>query len=209
VGIGETALRTNIYFGPYRQQTWPSIDDLAPYFLTPLGIEHWYKSGNDNWGINVRVLYGTLGLPHAEGPETNVPGSEVMADLQMWGDPEFGVLLIYTKVGGGYSDAYASAGNLSRLREWVRTLQGDIMPVGLYIPFETAWLAVKEFMQTDGELPKSIEWVAVSSLPENTFPVPHAKVPVVESFGYPWDLDPAWHSKQPKPVNWPPKPPGK
>jgi len=46
------------------------------------------------------------------------------------------------------------------------------MPVGLYIPFEKAWLAVKAFLETEGELPKSIEWVANADLPRNTFPDP-------------------------------------
>jgi hypothetical protein len=32
--------------------------------------------------------------------------------------------------------------------------------------------AVKEFLETDGELPKSIEWVANADLPRNTFPDP-------------------------------------
>ena len=31
---------------------------------------------------------------------------------------------------------------------------------GLFIPFKSAWLAVKESIETDGALPKSIEWVA-------------------------------------------------
>jgi Immunity protein Imm1 len=28
------------------------------------------------------------------------------------------------------------------------------LPIGLFVPFETAWEAVKEFIETDGELPK-------------------------------------------------------
>jgi hypothetical protein len=32
--------------------------------------------------------------------------------------------------------------------------------------------AVKEFIETDGELSKSIEWIANKDLPPNTFPEP-------------------------------------
>jgi hypothetical protein len=32
--------------------------------------------------------------------------------------------------------------------------------------------AVKEFIETGGALPTSIEWIANSDLPENTFPDP-------------------------------------
>ena len=46
------------------------------------------------------------------------------------------------------------------------------MPAGLYIPFDRAWLAVKEFIETEGRLPTSIEWVSNADLPEGTFPEP-------------------------------------
>jgi hypothetical protein len=42
----------------------------------------------------------------------------------------------------------------------------------LFIPFRTAWPAVREFIETDGELPTSIEWIASSDLPPETFPDP-------------------------------------
>ena len=93
-------------------------------------------------------------------------------DLDMWGHPEHGVLLIYSKWGGGYKETYSSKGDLHRLREWIRSLHRTPLPVGLFIPFDKAWQAVKEFMETDGALPKSIEWIANRDLPPNTFPDP-------------------------------------
>jgi hypothetical protein len=51
-------------------------------------------------------------------------------------------------------------------------LHGDLRPIGLYIPYEKAWLAVKEFIETDGNLPNSIEWVPGRELPPGTFPDP-------------------------------------
>ena len=54
----------------------------------------------------------------------------------------------------------------------MRNLHNDPLPVGLFIPFKSAWLAVKEFIETDGALPKSIEWVANKDLPAGTFPDP-------------------------------------
>ena len=41
-----------------------------------------------------------------------------------------------------------------------------------YIPFAKAWPAVKEFMETEGQLPKAIEWVRAEDLPPKTFPDP-------------------------------------
>jgi hypothetical protein len=67
---------------------------------------------------------------------------------------------------------FSSKGDLSRIRELVRSFHNTPLPVGLFIPFESAWKAVKEFIETDGALPKSIEWIANSDLPPNTFPDP-------------------------------------
>ena len=41
---------------------------------------------------------------------------------------------------------------------------------GLFIPFPKAYEAVKEFIETGGQLPKCIEWVADEDLPPGTFP---------------------------------------
>jgi hypothetical protein len=94
------------------------------------------------------------------------------------GYPGLGVLLYYTKTGGGYCEHFTWKGDMRRLKEWVRTLRGDLRPIGLFVPFPTAWKAVKEFMETDGQLPKSIEWVANSDLPPNTFPDPNDAVAI-------------------------------
>jgi Immunity protein Imm1 len=75
----------------------------------------------------------------------------------------------YSKWGGGLKQSYSSKGDLRRLREWVRGTHDTPLPVGLFIPFETAWKAVKEFIETDGRLPTSIEWIANRDLPPNTF----------------------------------------
>jgi len=90
----------------------------------------------------------------------------------MWGIPKLGVVLIYTKWGGGHRDIFSSKGDLQRLSEWARNLHNTPLPVGLFIPFKSAWLAVKEFIETEGALPKSIEWVANKDLPPGTFPDP-------------------------------------
>jgi len=67
----------------------------------------------------------------------------------------------------------ASGGQFANINRPVSGATHDTpLPVGLFIPFERAWSAVKEFMETEGALPKSIEWVANRDLPPNTFPDP-------------------------------------
>lgn len=152
------------YFDTFHGAGWPTLSQLAPYFLSPPGQRWNFGGGNDGASLKVTGADGTDHLGANKG--------RIDVGLQMWGNPELGVLLIYTKRGGGVDEAYSSKGNLSRLREWIRTAHEDRMPVGLFIPFAMAWKAVKEFIETDGKRSSSIEWVANRDLPENTFPDP-------------------------------------
>jgi hypothetical protein len=160
-------MRKRIYFDKYRGTGWPEISELEPFFLAQKGQQWSYLGGNDNWSLKIEDINDT-GEADLEG------GRRTDIRLGMWGHPDHGVLLIYEKVGGGFGEAFTSKGDMSRIREWIRTLHGDLMPIGLFIPFEEAWKAVKEFMETVGELPKSIEWVENVTLPEGTFPEPWA-----------------------------------
>jgi hypothetical protein len=45
---------------------------------------------------------------------------------------------------------YNSKGDFNRLREFVRNTEGFLVSKGLFIPFETAWKAVKQFIEADG-----------------------------------------------------------
>lgn len=157
-------MQKDAYFDNFRGRGWPSIKWMEQFFLAPEGKEWSYLGGNDNWGLGVEGVEGT---GHLEPYKTRID-----INLNMWGYPGLGVLLYYTKWGGGYSEHFTSKGDMSHLKEWVRTLQGDLRPIGLFIPFPAAWNAVKEFMETDGRLPKSIEWVANRDLPQGTFPDP-------------------------------------
>jgi hypothetical protein len=157
-------MKKRAYFDDYRGPGWPSLQKLESYFLAPPGREWFYKGGNDSAGLD---LFGVDGTEHLEFGRGRIDIS-----LAMWGNPDLGVLLIYSKVGGGNRANFSSKGDLTRIKEWVRTLHNDPMPVGLYIPFDKAWLAVKEFIETEGQLPKSIEWVRNRDLPPGTFPDP-------------------------------------
>jgi hypothetical protein len=157
-------LKKRVYFDVFDGRGWPTPKQLEKYFLAPKGKQWFYTDGNDSAGLHAEGVEGTEHLELGKG--------RIDINLQMWGHPELGVLLVYSKAGGGYQETYSSKGDLTRLQEWVRTLHDDPMPIGLYIPFEKAWKAVKEFIETDGKLPTSIEWIANRDLPPNTFPDP-------------------------------------
>lgn len=154
------------YFHTFLGPGWPNREFLEPYFTHPATDLGWFpNSSNDSAGISLQGLDGTEHLPWGRGRKD--------IDLAMWGNPDLGVLLQYSIIGGGVPrQDWFSRGDLTKIKKWVRTLHNDPMPVGLYIPFAEAWKAVKEFMETEGQLPKSIEWIKGEDLPEGTFPDP-------------------------------------
>ncbi|HEX3486393.1 MAG TPA: Imm1 family immunity protein [Micropepsaceae bacterium] len=159
-------MRREIYFDRFRQTGWPDLRDLEAFFIAPKGHQWSYRGGNDSWGLSVEGVNGTDHLDIADRRRIDIR-------LYMTGHPDHGVYLLYDKAGGGHPrERYNSKGDLSRLNEHIRDLHGTPLPVGLLIPFEKAWLAVKEFMETGGALPKSIEWVEDSKLPDWAFPSP-------------------------------------
>jgi hypothetical protein len=159
-------MQKRTYFHKYAGPGWPDLKELEPYFLAPAGHEWFYDSGNDGAVLSVEGIHGT---EHLE-PRTG----RVDVRLYMSAHPEHGVCLTYDKWDGREQrkNTFVSKGDLGRLREFVRTLHGDPISVGLFVSFAEAWKAVKEFIETDGELPKSIEWVANRDLPPDTFPDP-------------------------------------
>src|SRR5262245_31232823 len=144
-------MRKSTYLDLRRSHGWPKPEELEPYFLGPPGQRWAFENGNDNAGLAAEGVDGTADLDPNDG--------RIDVDLDMWGHPYLGVLLIYSEWGGGSKEMYSSKGNLARLREWVRSKHGTPLPVGLFIPYGTAWNAVKEFMETDGERPNRIEWI--------------------------------------------------
>jgi hypothetical protein len=171
-------MKKEIYFDNFYGPGWPALSALEPYFLAPPGKEWFYTGGNDSGGLSLEGVDGTDHLPRGGGRKD--------IKLDMWGNPELGVLLQYSKIGGGVPrQDWFSKGDMTKIRQWVRSLHSDPMPVGLFIPFDQAWLAVKEFMETEGQLPTSIEWVSSNDIPDNTFPEPIWRLPGEPDNGWP------------------------
>jgi hypothetical protein len=156
-------MRKRAYFDSYWGTGWPDLKWLEPYFLKR--EPRWFAgTGNDSAGFSAQGVDGT---EHLE------PGKDrIDVRLDLWGNPNLGVLMIWSKSGGGHREMFTSKGDMARLRELVRSTHDTPLPIGLFIPFDAAWKAVKEFIETDGALPKSIVWIANGDLPENTFPDP-------------------------------------
>jgi hypothetical protein len=165
MAVWEIQVRKKIYFGRFDSNGWPAPSEFEPFFLAPKGQEWSFQGRNDSWGLDVRGLYGT-------GDRAEM--DQVKAHLYMTGNRDLGVHLVYSKWDGRIRRqySYSPKGDLSRLGEFVESLHETQLSVGLFIPFPEAWKAVKEFMETDGELPTSIEWIATRDFPPGTFPIP-------------------------------------
>lgn len=159
-------MKKQAYFHDYAGDGWPDQAYLKPFFIAPRGNEWFYEWGNDSASLYILGIEGTELLP------PGIHRKDIV--LGMTGNPEHGVMLDYRKSG---ACGYYSKGDQSRLLEHVDSLHGTPMSIGLFVPFRTAWLAVQEFMETNGQLPKSIEWVKDTELPEGTFPDPEALYP--------------------------------
>jgi hypothetical protein len=157
-------MRKSTYFASRPSEGWPKPKELERYFLAPPGQRWFFETGNDGASFEAEGVDGTEHLAANKG--------RIDIHLSMWGNPDQGIFLMYEKWGGGPRETYSSKGDLTRLSELVRSMHNTPLPVGLFIPFATAWKAVKEFIETDGQRPKSIDWLANKDLPPNTFPDP-------------------------------------
>lgn len=152
-------MRKSYCFHDFNDSGWPSPDELQKYFSA--GGKLWASHGNDTWVLRAEGLYGTAILPQPDA---------VAVDLRMMGCPDHGVTLDFARWHGRIRrlDRYCSVGDLRRLRQFMVSLQGDPYSLGLFIPFGEAFRAVKEFIDSDGELPTSIGWISGEGFP----PVP-------------------------------------
>jgi hypothetical protein len=125
------------YFASELIWEWPKPEEIEHYFLAPPGERWFFETGNDREGAD-----GTEQLPAYK--------RRVDIELTMWANPNLGVLLNWSKWGGRHKQMYISKDDMSRLRDYVRAEHGTPLSVAFFIPFEKAWTAVKEFLESDG-----------------------------------------------------------
>jgi len=158
-------LRKEASFDTHWGDGWPDVKTVEYCLCDPQRRAQYFADGYDG---------GCFAIEGYED-EKLVPISPYKgAVLYMHMNPEHGIKLQHScwdrRV--GRRDTYHSRGNLSRLKEFVRSFHGTPLSVGLFVPFDVGCRAVKEFMETNGELPRSISWVSETDLPVGVFPDP-------------------------------------
>ncbi len=134
-------MRKSTYFASRASKGWPDPKELEHYFLAPRGHRWFFETRNDSGSLTAEGVDGTEHLEENKG--------RIDIDLQMWGHPDLGVLLIYSKWGGGLKLTYSSKGDLRRLREWVRSTHDDSVAGGALHTFR-AGLEGREGVHRDG-----------------------------------------------------------
>ena len=145
---------------------WPEISVVEQNLSDPEKLAQLFSQGRDGACFSIEWTYDK---------KNSAPQSELVgATLYMHINPTHGIKLQYSKWDGriGEKKAYHSKGDLTRLREFVRSFHRTPLSIGLFVPFETGRKAVKEFLDTEGELPRSIDWILDDDLPSEVFPPP-------------------------------------
>lgn len=158
--------RKTAYFDEHWGDGWPELRDIAPCLIDPVRRTQFFSKGWDGGSFTIEGQHGTEKLT----PHTGL----IKATLYMYMNPDHGVGLQYSQWDGRIKQLITqhSKGDLSRLREFVRSFHGTPLSLGLFISFESGWKAVKEFIETNGELPTSIDWIDGRDLSSDVFPDP-------------------------------------
>jgi len=155
------------YFDDHWGDGWPDLAGLEACLTNPDRRLRYFKRHRDGGGsFFIEGLYGTENLDPQRG--------QVEASLYMDMHPDYGVKLQYSKWDGRIQQVatFHSKGDLSRLKKFFRTGHGTPLSLGLFIPFEPGWKAVREFIERDGELPTAIAWISSKDLSPDVFPLP-------------------------------------
>ena len=153
-------------FDDYWGNGWPETRVVEQGLSDPEKLARLFAKGRDGGCFSIEWIYEK---------SNSAPQSELVgATLYMHINPDHGIKLQYSKWDGrvGKKVTYHSKGDLTRLKQFVHSSHRTPLSVGLFVSFERGRKAVKEFLETDGELPRSIEWLSDDGLSSEVFPLP-------------------------------------
>ncbi|HET7805327.1 MAG TPA: Imm1 family immunity protein [Pseudolabrys sp.] len=145
---------------------WPDITIVDQCLTDPEKLAQLFAKGRDGGCFSIEWIYDE---------DNSVPQFGVVgAILYMHMNPDHGIKLQYSGWDRciGERKTYHSKGDLTKLKQFVRSFHRTPLSIGLFVPFETGRRAVKEFLETDGELPRSVDWILDDDLTPDVFPLP-------------------------------------
>jgi hypothetical protein len=153
-------------FGDHWGNGWPDINAVEQGLSDPEKLAKLFAKGRDGGCFSIEWIYDKEGSI----PRFGLVG----AILYMHLHPDHGIKLQYSVWDRRTEkrETYHSKGDLARLKQFVWSFHRTPLSIGLFVPFEIGRKAVKEFLQTDGELPQSVDWISDDDLPSEVFPLP-------------------------------------
>lgn len=153
-------------FGDHWGNGWPDVSAVERDLSDPEKLAKLFAKGRDGGCFSIEWIYDK----GSSIPQFGVVG----AILYMHMHPDHGIKLQYSRWDCRIEkkETYHSKGDLARLKQFVRSFHRTPLSIGLFVPFEIGRKAVKEFLQTDGELPQSVDWISDDDLPSEVFPLP-------------------------------------
>lgn len=145
---------------------WPDISAVEQGLADPEKLAQLLAKGRDGGCFSIEWIY--------DKSDSTPQFGTVGAVLYMHMNTDHGIKLQYSGWDRrtGNRETYHSKGDLMRLKQFVRSFHGTPLSIGLFVPFEKGRKAIKEFLQTDGELPRSVDWISDDDLPSEVFPIP-------------------------------------
>ena len=153
-------------FGDHWGNGWPDISAVEQGLSDPEKLAKLFAKGRDGGCFSIEWIYDN----GDSIPEFGLVGAILYIHLH----PDHGIKLQYSGWDRrtGIRETYHSKGDLARLKQFVRSFHRTPLSIGLFVPFEIGRKAVKEFLQTDGKLPQSVDWISDGDLPSEVFPLP-------------------------------------
>src|SRR5689334_23242447 len=105
---------------------WPRPEEIEHHFLASPDQRWFFETGNDGSFFEATGVDGT---GHLEDDDKR------RRQITFWvtGHPTLGVVLIWTKWDGKELRSHYSKGDITQLRELVRDMHDNLLPVGLFV----------------------------------------------------------------------------
>lgn len=152
--------------GSFFASRWPAPEEIRQYFFEDLD---WEADGSF-------FLYG------AQGTENEDPYSKrIDISLAVFLIPDVGMVLHWSKAGGGHSEHFYSRGDVLLYGQFASDGLGELISGAFVISPDQAWLAVTDFILRDGCRSDRIAWLDEADLPDEAIPPDVGEtLPVIE-----------------------------
>ncbi len=148
-------MRRFIFINGFEGPDWPPIATLEREFMDPTRREWAYWDGSGAAG-------GYMKISGIEGTEAQPDGrTRSGATISIRAHRQFGATLSHHwwDAKSATATTHLSLGDRSLLSQMTTLDDRQPYPIGLFIPFELAWLAFRDFIQEPTRVTSAVPWI--------------------------------------------------